>query len=132
MGHKYIRELRNGRKNERERIDKRWFGWMWEKIRYGFDSRDTWCMEESLSRVIYERLCMYNEVAGKFIDLEFHEFEIDGETWSEQKCINYILDVLKRRLQWDKTFWDKGYDELEAETQGAFRILSIVLPALWW
>jgi len=59
-----------------------------ERKKYGFDSRETWCLQQTSAMWLYEHLKMYLKYAGKIVNLDHYTFEIqkvivDPKIWEE-------------------------------------------------
>lgn len=108
--------------------DKRQKEWKQERNKFGFDNRDLWSLNYTLLLLIYPRLKMYQEIAFKIIDGNFHKYKIDSEEYTFIECVNKCLELLETSLKNGKEDIDNGLEE----GQEALKILSIILPSLWW
>ena len=109
--------------------DERISEWEHEREIYGFDSTETWDLAETFYACLYEHLRMYQDKAGKIVNLHYHKFEWRGEEYYQDEIIDMILERLRFR------FSDE-YDDFEAE-QNLYineigELWAIVLPAMWW
>lgn len=108
--------------------DKRQARWAQEREEYGFDERDTWCMNYAFYCWLYERLKMYLDV--NCVDLTFHKFEYEGEELTQQECIDRMLHGCEVYFQQDND-WTISEEDQKAISDVA-NIWAIVLPAMWW
>ena len=107
---------------EREKI------WYQERRKYGFDSRETWCLCSSFYIWLYERLMMYKEKASPIVNLEFHKFEYKGETLTQIECIDRMIEGCKLYIQ-DSEPED---EEIREKIKSVAEIWAMVLPYMWW
>jgi len=106
--------------------DSRQEEWIKEKEEYGFDERDTWSLDYTIALLIYPRLKMYNEI--NCIDTSSHKFEFENNKYTEQECIDKILEGLKLYLI-------KNFDltkEEDKKIQDSMILLGIIWRSLWW
>lgn len=96
---------------------------------YGFDDRETWSLNTTFVYWIYERVMMYKEVAEDNIDLEYHIFEIEGETLTQLECIESILEKCEIIMTEPDGFNDADRYTL---TQEILVIWKEIISAMWW
>lgn len=101
----------------------------WEKQReeYGFDERETWSLDYTFRLWFYERLKMYNEING--IDTSYHKIEYKGKEYTQQECMDFILNAF------EKTFKINGWEfkkEIVEEVQTAYDLIAKIMHLLWW
>lgn len=104
--------------------------WAKERKKYGFDERETWSLEYTMNLLLYERLCMYKEVAC--IDLNYHRFNYKGKELTQLECIDRMIEGLKLDLtlgDHDKKREDKEISEL---IEDVYPIYALCKNALWW
>lgn len=107
--------------------------------KHGFDPRETWALDFTLATWIYEHFMYYKKYAA--IDLTFHKFmipawdnennEISNETIevTQEEAINIVLDNIKFYLVNEEISMDEvTYKKYEY----ALRVISIIIPAMWW
>lgn len=51
-------------------VDPRQEKWAEERNKYGFDSRDTWSLDLTMTELLYERLCLYIEKASHMVNIK--------------------------------------------------------------
>ena len=109
--------------------DKRWKKWMKQKKKYGFDERETWCIDHVFVEWIYSHFKMYKDIAP--IDLKFHNIYYfpdgpDGGSVliSQGKAIKIILKACKKYL---RTYSDNTV--LPAPIYG---LIGQIMPYMWW
>lgn len=128
MSHKYIEEIVD--------IEDTPYGWskhtgrdkMWEEQRnkYGFDERETWSLDVTFIYWLYERLRMYDEVNG--IDTTFHKFNINGEKYTQQECIDIMIDKCKTLIT-NPAMDDEAAYNLKNEI---LDIWKECMHCMWW
>ena len=47
-----------------------------QRKKYGFDERETWGLDFTSACWLYEHLCMYMDIGGKVVDLDFYKFDV--------------------------------------------------------
>ena len=110
--------------------DRRYGRWMKQRKEYGFDSRETWCLNHSFLQWLYERLMMYRKEASKIVDLTYHKFEIEGKTYSQIEAINRMIENLEYVLLKGDDF--DCDEEAAKKTKETLSIWTAVFPAMWW
>lgn len=107
--------------------DKRQEEWSKERETYGFDERETWSLDYTFQLWFYPRLKMYDEI--NIVDTSYHKFEHNGETYTFQECIDYILKAFEESFKDDMWRFNK---ELSQKVYTAYELVGKILPALWW
>lgn len=102
--------------------------WQQERKIYGFDERETWNLDYSFYLWLYERLKMYIKVASAFVDLNYHQFEYDGEKYTQLQMINLMLERLEFLFSPEYDDWNRTHVEYILEIP---KIWAIVLPSMW-
>ena len=102
--------------------------WDEEKEKYGFDERETWALDFAFYCWLYERLKMYLDV--NIVDLTYHKFEYEGETLTQEECINRMLKGCEVYFQNDYK-WDISEEDKKI-VDDVTKIWAIVWPAMWW
>lgn len=98
-----------------------------------FDIRDTFSLDFTFVAWLYERLRYFQDSASKVVDFDFHEFEIDGETLTQQQCIDRMVEDCKVLLNGD--FFipaAKEFEKLDAAKDDLFNVFKTVFWAMWW
>lgn len=108
--------------------DPRQPAWDKEREEYGFDERETWALDFAFYCWLYERLKMFLEV--NCVDLTFHKFEYDGETLTQEECINRMLNGCEIYFL-EEDCWGRSVEDQKA-IEDVAKIWSMVLPAMWW
>lgn len=109
--------------------DDRQSAWDSEKEEYGFDERETWSLETAFYCWLYERLKMFLDV--NCIDLTFHKFEYEGETLTQQECIDRMIKGCEVFFSLDDYQWS-ATTEQQKIIEDVAKIWALVLPAMWW
>ena len=92
-----------------------------------FDERDTYDLSFTLACWLYERLRFFQE--GTCVDLNFHTFNIDGETLTQAQCVQRMIDDCNTIMTGDEF---EGRVEMNAAKDDLFKVLSKVYWAMWW
>lgn len=107
--------------------DKRKEKWKEQRKLYGFDERETWCLNLSFYLWLYEHLKMFLEV--NCIDLNYHKFEYKGKKYTQKQ----MIDMMIERLEFS---FKPEYNDLDKEQYGYVSeiedIWATVMPAMWW
>lgn len=69
-----------------------------ERAEWGYDSRETYSLDQTAAVWLYEHLCIYKDVASEVVDLEYNKYElptvvVDDGIWAEThiaKFADYI------------------------------------------
>ena len=112
--------------NKKDRRQKRWRK---ERSIYSFDERETWNLYETFYYWLYERLKMYKERASRYIDLEYHRFQIRSETLTHLECIDRMLEGIEI---FALTSEDERSETQQKKVDDIVYIWSKVYPAMWW
>ena len=101
----------------------------WAKDReiYGFDERDTWALDYTMTYLIYPRLKMYNEI--NIINTDYHKFKYEGKQYTLQECINKILEGFEIYIKGDLY---KFSEQEIIKIKDSRMLLGIIWSALWW
>ena len=108
--------------------DERQARWEEERNTYGFDERETWGLDTTFYCWLYERLRMYRDIAC--INLSYHKFEYEGETLTQEECINRMIKGCETFFN-QGDYWNTSEEDLKLIDDVA-KIWAIVLPAMWW
>ena len=49
--------------------------WKNEREKFGFDGRDTWSLDFTMTEMLYERLQMYMVKADEIVNLSYHTYD---------------------------------------------------------
>lgn len=66
--------------------------WEQEQEKYGFDSRDTWCLDITMLKLLYERLKMFSE-KSTIVDHDSDIVKIDGIEYSMSTVITNLINL---------------------------------------
>lgn len=105
-----------------DNTDKRWSKWMEEREVYGFDSRETWCIDRLLIEWIYAHFKMFKECVN--IDLDYHKFKFKGVEVTQEQAIDIILAECERFILSNDI--DSVFDKK------VWKLIGKILPAMWW
>lgn len=95
MGHKYLEDIVDLKKTTYDNYSDTSRDEKWKEQRevYSFDEREVWNLDCTFFYWLYERLMMYKETAC--VDLNFHIFDINGETLTQKECIDKMIENCK-------------------------------------
>lgn len=99
-----------------------------QKREYGFDERELWDLDYSISTLLYERLVLFKEVAKQYINLEFHQYEYKGETLTQLQCIDRMIDSLEFRLTNGEPETEKDIEKMRE----VYEILALCFRQMWY
>ena len=124
-----------------------------ERETYGFDSRETFSLDETFYQWLYERLMMFMAKADKVVDMESEQtprWEWEGKEYNQKQLIEMCLNNLREYLRFQADMTDvvreyqcnktdgtwMDYSEIEdmicKKAQDAAKIFVMILPAMWW
>lgn len=119
--------------------DKRAGKWKKERKKCGgWDERSSWNLNTFMVEQIYTWLKIYMDHADGFVNLSFYKFDIDGKQLTQRECILQAISDIEFWLFNDDPNITNIEKRIEINTQAqtkieeAFKIISLVLPALWW
>ena len=105
-----------------DNTDKRWDKWMKEREVYGFDSRETWNIDQLLIEWIYTHFKMFKERAN--IELDYHKVKFNDEEITQEQAIDIILAECERFILSNDI--DSVFDKK------VWKLIGKILPAMWW
>lgn len=105
-----------------DNTDKRWGKWMEEREIYGFDSRETWNIDQLLIEWIYTHFKMFKERAN--IELDYHKVKFNDEEITQEQAIDIILAECERFILSNDI--DSVFDKK------VWKLIGKILPAMWW
>ena len=109
----------------------------WEKERelYGFDSRETWCLNSIFAQWLYSHCKMYLKEASKIVDLSYYKFEYNGKTYTQEEAIKKIIKwtgyYIKHEDDWTEDDTSK-YNKAQIVMKKAIELWAIIFPCMWW
>lgn len=98
----------------------------------GFDERETWDLSYTINLLLYERLCRYKEIAEKYVNLDFHKFNFNGEILTQRECINRIIEGLEYELLLDSMDERRNDEHIKKSIDEIYKIYDICKHTLWW
>lgn len=101
--------------------------WEKEKEENGFDSRDTWHLDETILYLLYPRFVKYYELADVNINLDLHKYTIDGKEYTQRELLIYIIDAMKNQIK-----FNIGENNKEQDMVKVFNIIGTIFGSLWW
>ena len=105
-----------------DNTDKRWSKWMKEREIYGFDSRETWNIDQLLIEWIYTHFKMFKECAD--IELDCHKVKFNDEEITQEQAIDIILAECERFILSNDI--DSVFDKK------VWKLIGKILPHMWW
>lgn len=105
---------------------------VWSKQRniYGFDAKETWALDYTLKILIYERLCMYNEL--NIVDTSYYKFKYKESELTFQECIDSMIEGLKLDLTLEEFDKQRQNEDVKSKIDDVFNILALCINYLWW
>jgi hypothetical protein len=111
---------------------------------YGFTSNETWDLDNTFYKWIYERTKRFIEVGEKVKDLNYHKFTFKGKEYTQLELINAMFERLEYYFNEDA--FDNKVDEYRKQGMGIVEadnkayepvieigeIWAILLPYMWW
>ncbi len=100
-----------------------------EREEYGFDSRETWCLDSVFAEWLYTRCKMYLDTAQ--VSLDFHKFKYKEKMITQEEAI-------KKIIKWTEFYILHKNDCNENETKAykklikAAKLWAKILPCMWW
>ncbi len=104
--------------------------WNKQREKYGFDDRETYCLNDRFAEWLYSHQMMYRKKAGCIVDLTYHMIDFEGETYTQLEAINKTIEWTAYYLR-HRNDRDMG-DECEEKLQRATRLWAELLPYAWW
>ena len=109
--------------------------WEKEAEEIGFDPRECWNLDNTMTQWIYSHLRQYVEDAKDVVDLEtdYYTYELDGESYNLREAIDFITTRLADYLTYDEIGkpWLETLEKMEEVRQG-YRMLAEIWQDLWW
>lgn len=94
---------------------------------HSYRIEETYALDYTLATWLYEHIRGYKDVAPSAINIEYHKFEYGGEEFNQLQMIDKCLEELEIYL---KNHYK--IDGLIQHLQEALRILTVIIPAMWW
>lgn len=104
--------------------------WWRQKIKYGFDDRETWNLDFTFYLWAYEHLRMYVDRAEGIIDLDNHPVIYKGKEYSERGLINKLMDAIIDFSKIDFDYWE--IEDKREYYREIGEMWAVLLPHLWW
>ena len=99
----------------------------------GWDTRVAWNLDSFILENLYTWLKIYEKDSKKCINLEYHKFEINGETLTQKQCIDRMIEDLEFILKNnDKVANQDKIDEVILKTKDCFEVLGTCIYSLWY
>lgn len=117
--------------------EKRQKKWAEETEKYGFSSKDTWSLHETMLELLYERLCLYLEIADQHIDLTYYKFMFEGKEYDRKQLIEMMIEnaekyfFIEYEFDGDSYTAEKELEAVEAKNK-VWRIWAIVEDKMSW
>ncbi len=104
--------------------------WKNERKLYGFDSRETWCLDSMFAEWLYTRCTMYLEKASEVVNLDYYKFNFRGKEYTQREAIERIRQW---SLYYVKNRYESGREEKAVKAlTAASELWTIILPYMWW
>lgn len=112
--------------------DPRQKDWEEERQVVGFDERDTWSLNYTMDLLLYERLCMYREIAKECLDLSFHKFNYKNKSLTQGECLDKMIDGLKLQLTLGDFDERRKDPVIRRKIDCVYEIYTLCRHSLWW
>lgn len=106
--------------------------WEEERKEYGFDSRETWCLDRIFIEWIYTRVMMFKERNN--INTDINKFTYKGEVMTQTEGIDKILELSKQILLKKDEIYTNA-DDYNLFLENSREICDIwkeILPHMGW
>ena len=103
--------------------------WKKQRKKYGFDERETWCLDQIFVEWIYSRFMMYKKIGGKVVNLKFHKVHYKGQKITQKEGIDIICDFCEDYL---KTEFSNRYKYSQIFEADTMKLLGELMPYMWW
>ena len=119
------------------KLDKRHRRWKKQRKEYGFDDRETWCLDNMFAQWLYSHLMMYKEKASEVVDLEYRVFHWKGKNITQLDAIDIIINASKDYLLVESKYIDNTISYQEREKiydnfSDVMTLWGVILPCMWW
>lgn len=118
--------------NFTEKKDKRRKQWKKEQRKYGFDSRETWNLNNQYAQWLYSHLKLYLKETKEVIDLDYYKIQYEGEEYTQKEAIKKMIKYLEYYLKNADKLDDKKVLKAEKMLKKASELWVSVLPYMWW
>lgn len=115
-----------------EKKDERRKNWHEQRQIYGFDSRETWCLFNTVDLFLYERLMYFKEVGGQTIDLKWHKLTYKDKEYTLLELIDMMLEGLRLDITIDDYNDSKWESPIKEKIEDVWNIYPIIRRLLWW
>lgn len=116
--------------NFTDKKDKRRKKWKKQRKKYGFDSRETWNLNDLYAQWLYSHLKLYLKETSEIVDLNYYKFTYDGKEYTQIEAIKQMIKWLEYYL---KNCDKDGKEEIALEkVRKATELWAISFPCMWW
>lgn len=92
--------------------------WKNEREKFGFDGRDTWSLDFTMTEMLYERLQMYMVKADEIVNLSYHTYDFGGKTYTQREIILEMINDAETFLKFEYDAIDElNEDDFNAMTE---------------
>lgn len=92
--------------------------WKNEREKFGFDGRDTWSLDFTMTEMLYERLQMYMVKADEIVNLSYHTYDFGGKTYTQREIILEMINDAETFLKFEYDAIDElNEDDFSAMTE---------------
>ena len=99
-----------------------------QKMLYGFSEYEAYSLDETMEKLLYERLIQFRKDAFKMIDGSYHEIEIIGITHTQEEWVDILISLLEDSL----TKKGVSFEEEDLISNSIWRIWQHIYPSMWW
>lgn len=114
------------------RLDNRQPEWQKDQQEYSFDERATWCLDEEIKRLIYERLVFFQRYAPKPSEELTPKMVYKKKEYTLEEYLDEILEGLKLDLTLDEFAPERKNKKTGAKIKNALPMLFENMGCLWW
>lgn len=135
MNHLYLKKINAdqaytaGMDEKETEQDGRNIIWKYQRAIYGFDDRETWGLDTCFYAWLYEHIKMYLDRASKVVNLDYHKFEYNEETYTQKELLEQICEIIE--YYFSDSFDDWNEEDLEY-VHNIEKMWVVVMPAMWW
>lgn len=134
MEHKYLEELgltKDDIPYSSEypvKWDSRNVKWFKERRKCGFDNRETWDMGYTFALIVHERLRMFKDYAGGFIEDEAVEYK--GEQTTYFTLVDKMIEDSGTWIKQSRDDWGSQHEE--NRMKDVYECLAEIHIWMWW
>lgn len=106
--------------------------WKKQRKEYGFDERETYCMDIIFAEWLYSHCKMFLEKSRKTIDLSYYKYDYNEKKYTQEEAIKKIIKWTKYYLKNNDSDDTKIAIKANKKLQKASELWTIVLLQMGW